>query len=543
VPRTLLRRTPLAITLVVGAAAWLIPVRAAESGAAPGAAAWLAAVLAGVALAAALMPPARRAARALAGAATPGALENALLALAGATGAGLGAALFANAAGRSLPVEFARDVALAMFATAPVAVLATARARATAGPARIPAAEAEAEKARRGSTRRNFLKVGAGGVATAAVVRLAPVAAAAPPAFHLTITEGDIEMIDGVPVWFRAFGGTDGRPQVPGPFLGNPGPFESNPEIRSGQKVHVTVTNLTPRDHTFLIERTGNEAPTDPVVGPVLIPKGGIPVEIDFTAPAAGTYIYRDADRNNRVLGMHGVLIVMPADGTNRPFPLGPGRLELPSEFLAQHTWVLHDIDPLLGELAKSQPTVSNLNYPLEKLTPRYFTVNGKSGIEATESLATVPVLPVQDPGANEVGVLIRVVNTGVATHSPHWHGNHIFPVDRNSVPNPPGVVYERDMVVMPALHRVNVLLPVHPGLDAWPPLDPVKGFEEQIFPMHCHAEMSQTAAGGLYPMGMLTDWRLVAKRQDVAAARARVVNGGRTRSVKAAIAATIRQR
>jgi len=54
---------------------------------------------------------------------------------------------------------------------------------------------------------------------------------------------------------------------------------------------------------------------------------------------------------------------------------------------------------------------------------------------------------------------------------------------------------------------------------------------------MHCHAEMSQTAAGGLYPMGMLTDWRLVAKEQDVTAARARVRSGQKTRRVKAQIA------
>lgn len=28
-------------------------------------------------------------------------------------------------------------------------------------------------------------------------------------------------------------------------------------------------------------------------------------------------------------------------------------------------------------------------------------------------------------------------------------------------------------------------------------------------FPMHDHTEMSQTAAGGNYPMGMLTDWEI----------------------------------
>jgi hypothetical protein len=41
----------------------------------------------------------------------------------------------------------------------------------------------------------------------------------------------------------------------------------------------------------------------------------------------------------------------------------------------------------------------------------------------------------------------------------------------------------------------------------------------------------------------MLTDWRLVAKKQDVAAARARVVSGTKTRRAKAQIARVIRQR
>ena len=539
-PRNLL----LAATLVAGAACWLVPVHLAEPGAAPGAGAWLGAAFVAVLSATVLLPYAQIASKTLAGDDEPSrVLEAAMTAVAAALATGGSVALFVSTAGRSLPVELARDVALSLFVTAPLALLATARQRAAA-----PAGETLELAPARGTTRRNFIKVGAGGVATAAAVRLAPVAAAQTKTFHLTITDGDLHMIDEVPVFFRGFAGVDGKLQVPGPFLGNPGPFESGPEILEGQTVHVTVTNLTPRDHTFLIERTESETPSDPVVLKT-IPAGGIPVDIEFTAPDAGTYIYRDADRNNRILGMHGVMIVMPRSGENRPFtqvknPDGSNKyVDLPAEFLAQYVWVLHDIDPLLGELARSQPNVQHLDYPLEKVVPRYFTINGVSGVESTESLVTVPVFPVQDSAANQVGTLIRVVNTGVASHSPHWHGNHIFVVQRNEAPCPAGFVLEKDVVRMPALNRISVFLPVHSGLDAWPPLDPVKGFEEQEYPMHCHAEMSQTAAGGLYPMGMLTDWRLVAKPQDVAAARARVVSGTKTRRAKAQIARVLRQR
>ena len=28
-------------------------------------------------------------------------------------------------------------------------------------------------------------------------------------------------------------------------------------------------------------------------------------------------------------------------------------------------------------------------------------------------------------------------------------------------------------------------------------------------YPMHCHNEISQTSAGGSYPMGLVTDWHI----------------------------------
>jgi len=546
--RTIVSRPPLlAAVLVAGAACWLIPVRLAGADPSPTLGAWIAGAIAALVLTALLIPHARRAAAALTdrpGTPASPTLEGASIGLAAALGAGFGAVLadaVAGTLGRELALELVRDVSLAAFVTAPLALVTLAGARAAAPVkgrelATEPSGSAPARAL--GSTRRGFLKAGAGGVAVAAVARSVPVAAAAEKTFHLTITDGDIHMIDEVPVFCRTFAGTDGKPQMPGPFIGNPGPFDTGREVLEGDDVLVTVTNLTPRDHTFLIESTGSEEPTRPVVGPVTIPQGGIPVEIRFKAPDAGTYIYRDADRNNRILGMHGVMVVMPGDGSNRPYTNGtPGSLTIPSEFLAQYVWVLHDIDPLLGEYARARPHQQVLDFPFDKITPRYFTINGVSGVESTESLVTVPVFPVQDTAAPQVGTLIRVVNTGVASHSPHWHGNHVFVVMFNERPSKANFVIEKDVMRIAALQRVAVLLPVHSGLDAWPPLDPKKGFEEQEYPMHCHAEMSQTAAGGLYPMGMLTDWRLVSGPQDVAAARARVRSGHKTRRVKAQIA------
>jgi hypothetical protein len=60
----------------------------------------------------------------------------------------------------------------------------------------------------------------------------------------------------------------------------------------------------------------------------------------------------------------------------------------------------------------------------------------------------------------------------------------------------------------MDPLRVKAVMLPLKPPPDA---LDVVRANQEcdWIFPMHCHAEMSQTAGGGLYPGGQVSDWIL----------------------------------
>jgi hypothetical protein len=66
------------------------------------------------------------------------------------------------------------------------------------------------------------------------------------------------------------------------------------------------------------------------------------------------------------------------------------------------------------------------------------------------------------------------------------------------------------DVVELDPLDRKEIVLPLRrppEALDAvWDARD-----EDWPYPMHCHAEPSQTAAGGLYPGGLVADWTMAA--------------------------------
>ena len=502
------RAALLAAPLAAAGAAWVALI-------AGGSPALLLAALAAP-LAAALIPIARPtrseaiALVALAAAAAVGALDATLELLDGST-----VLKAARTAGR--------DLLLALAVSAPAAAALTALRGSPVAPP-VPAEPVRRRGPAGGTSRRGFLQLGAAsGVAVAGLSRAGGAGAQATAPFLLTITEGDLEMVDGTPVFFRGFRASDATvdlPQIPGPAIGNTGPGVRGREVFEGQKVTVVVANSTPRDHTFLIEQTDSEKPANPVVGPVVIPAHETKT-ISFTAPGAGSYIYRDADRNNRLLGMYGALVVQPVGVQGRllPYAPSPDRVEIDTELRSQHAWILSDVDPVLGELARAQRRANTIDYPLKSVVPRYFLINGETGVNATKNEElTIPVVPLHQEGEPFAGVLIRCINTGVATHSLHWHGNHVFPVSRNGVPERAGLVYEKDVQRMEPLQCVDVILPAHTGFEAFPPLnDKHPKAAEQHFPMHCHAEMSQTAAGGSYPFGMLTDWHLV---KDAATAR-----------------------
>jgi FtsP/CotA-like multicopper oxidase with cupredoxin domain len=425
-----------------------------------------------------------------------------------ALGASVQAWLFGGVDSLQIPValELVRDALVAVAVAVPVCgaleLLRTRRPRPAREDEPVPAA------AERRASRRAFLGYGAvaaAGGAAFASGRFFPSAASAAGAVSvdLYINEGYVRMVDGTPAFMRSFGlrsnngfGKPG-PRIPGPAIGPGGdqPIGRVACVTEGDSVTVRVTNALADVHTFTIPD---------VVDPVPIAAGAT-ATVTFIAPPAGTYFYQDVLPAQSLLGLHGVMVVMPRDGSNTPY--GNGRTDPPSPtFQYQYVWVLADVDPVWGELARQRKPID-----IPTFLPRYFLINGVSGQESTENPRTVP-----DRRLGESS-LIRMVNMGAATHSPHFHGNHVYVLTSNRgafhVPNPAGtgsvaIAPEKDVIRMEPDSVTDVLLPVHIPLDQFPPYDPANA-PTNLYPMHCHAEMSQTAGGGSYPSGMLTDWIL----------------------------------
>jgi len=427
-----------------------------------------------------------------------------------AVGAAVQAWLFGGTDALQIPLALhvVRDALVAVVVAAPVCgATELLRARQVRPAERSDTVIAAGE---RRTSRRAFLGYGvvaaSGGAAFASGRFFAPSASAAAVGVDLYINEGYVRMIDGTPVFMRGFGlrtnngfGKPG-PRIPGPAIGPAGdpPIGKLACVTEGDSVTVRVTNALTDPHTFAIQD---------VVDPVPVPAGQT-VVVTFTAPSAGTYFYQDVLPAQSLLGLHGVMVVMPADGSSRPY--GNDRTDLPVSptFQYQYVWVLEDVDPVWGEQTR-------LGQPIDVATflPRYFLINGVSGKESTENPRTVP-----DRRLGETS-LIRMVNMGLATHSPHFHGNHVYVLTTNRgaalrLPDPSNparsvaIAPEKDVIRMDPLSVTDVLLPVHAPNDQFPPYDPATA-PTNLYPMHCHAEMSQTAGGGSYPSGMLTDWIL----------------------------------
>lgn len=469
--------------------------------------------------------------------------------------------------------------------------------------------------------RRDFIKITASGVAALAVgSSLAPMfrrseayAALGNAAnFVLDITEVEHEMVDGKLLYSWAYAVQESGVQVPS----LPGPTLF---VRQGQSVNITLRNTMAsrpagETHGFAISgKSGFIVKSD-----ALAPGGSTQFAIPGTL-APGTYLYEDwlNPPVGRVLGLHGVLVVMPA-ATYQIYPdtappvagftpygllpaghpvgelfgdLGttdhfPGEPWLPSR---QVVWVFSEIDPKFNEMARDgkeiTPTVLQRDF-----LPQYFTVNGRSGYFAAEDhshgtthvhvdfnqpLSYILSSEMESALVGKVGqpLLVRNVHAGLDTHSPHTHANHSYilavdgeiqglNIDANGFPvnaNPGnlGVWWVDTWTMLPG-DRKDVLYPMMlppdiPNPDnlpadltaeelqrydtwaklkrgAWGPTNP-EGSQEMMalepgkapqilnlghppgapgkfthlaYPMHSHQEISQTAAGGNYPMGLI---------------------------------------
>ncbi|WP_454778608.1 multicopper oxidase domain-containing protein [Georgenia muralis] len=260
----------------------------------------------------------------------------------------------------------------------------------------------------------------------------------------------------------------------------------------------------------------------------------GASAAVDVPTPPAGTYLLEDPGNApvERLLGLHGVLVVVPAAQRWR---LSEGG----TEFERQWLWICQDVDPDWGRRAQAGEHIDPEATPP---VPRYFMINDRSGYAAlgmsrdarSNEAAHEDTLPsgfprrvdVRDlsaggPGTVRSGQLLRCVNTGVVVHQLHFHGNHVWTVRRNGVDFPRdgllGLVDAEghvllqqweDVVELDPRSRKETLLPLKKPPQVVEPVWAART-EDWHYPMHCHAEPSQTAAGGLYPGGMVAGWVL----------------------------------
>jgi FtsP/CotA-like multicopper oxidase with cupredoxin domain len=339
--------------------------------------------------------------------------------------------------------------------------------------------------------RREFLKFGTAGVAGAALtgtglISWTPRAQAATVSRTFYITEGLIRQPDGVDVYFCGFSRTSGGLDVPGEAL----------VVQEGDTVRITIANTLGRNHNFTI---------DGVVDSGTIRPGEMRT-VQFTAGQPGSYLYYDKYNNpyNRLLGLHGALAIMPSGSSNRLYSGSP-------TFVQQYFWLFHDIDPAWHN------SLRNGRNPSGSYVPRYFTLNGLSGRPPGAVGAMDPAVDsMMDPRSKLDGhigdrTLIRCLNAGKARHAVHTHGNHMEWLTRNGAIRPD--IWEKDIVPLDANGgRTDVIFPYDPPPDAWPPVTNQTLVQAEnagrhfAYPMHLHDEMTQTAGGGLYMFGAMTD-------------------------------------
>jgi FtsP/CotA-like multicopper oxidase with cupredoxin domain len=349
-------------------------------------------------------------------------------------------------------------------------------------------------------SRRTALKGGIGALATVVLaggglLATAQRAAADVVDAHLFALNGNRTMIDGLVVPVLGFGSTPDRVEVPGGRL----------EVDTGDTVNVTISNGTPR-------RIGLAVPGVPGVDGTPIEPGATST-VSFTAPARpGTFVYvgtvdGSAD-TGRALGATGALVVRArgaADSIEANFPgalararrqplFGTTPVAIPTTIVQERTWLFAELNPATArDLAGGR-----IALPSDP-EPEYFLINGISGMLAIEDPATF--LDGEAGSLTEPGdaTLVRMINTGRAPRSVHFHGNHVWVL---SHPDTPWIVgANKDTVRVPPGTAVDVLFPFNTPPDSFPLVD-----RGQKYVVHDHIEMAETASGGHYAGGMVSE-------------------------------------
>lgn len=376
--------------------------------------------------------------------------------------------------------------------------------------------------------RREFLKLGAVGTTAALLVPASRARAGVNQSdFSLVIKPAVASMIDGTEVYVLVYclDGVTAHPEL---------------RVNEGDPITIRVTNNDVASHGFAVP--GISGATIPLIEP------GSTGTVTFVAPGGGSYLYVDPYMAPlyRVLGLHGALIVDPLDGTTlagSPTPFSrhehtpqvaaffdalggetypfPGEQWKPGNPDREKLWLFSQTDPALNARVGAGGVVDPATV-VDNFLPRYFTINGLSGFDASHlhgehAGGADPVKRIIPKGKEGEPCLIRTMNAGLATHSVHIHGNHCMEcseTDDYGANARETHVYERDTWMLAPLGRIDMILPFERPpdipLNKWPPRDeefPLK------YVMHCHYELSQTAGGGNYPQGAVTHWEMTGAR------------------------------
>ena len=94
---------------------------------------------------------------------------------------------------------------------------------------------------------------------------------------------------------------------------------------------------------------------------------------------------------------------------------------------------------------------------------------------------------------------LVRMFNVGKADQSVHTHANHMEWLTENGTIR--ADVWLKDALYLESdMGAIDAIFPFEAPPDAYPPVT------TGVYPMHLHTEMSQTAGGGFYMFGAMTD-------------------------------------
>jgi len=320
--------------------------------------------------------------------------------------------------------------------------------------------------------RREFLKYAAGGLSALVVGNSMPwlleseVFAAVPAqTLNFTITDAIKDMatnndINAAQCYFWIYKDTRAVNPLPAE---SPGPMIF---VKQGDTIEITIKNALDEPHNFVVPGMFDSGAIAP----------GATVTKSFVVRKTGTFLYQDTLNRpvNRVMGLHGAFIVMPAVLTGTPaqrvtpyrtptpavqqlfndlgstawwpglpWELGDTATDTPA--FRQYIWLLHQASPNL--FAEVGNFTAGLDYPADQFrkkflderfdrnapdransVPQYFTISGQSGHFSHNNPFLCPNNRVGEP------VLIRILNAGLWTHSMHIHANHVYVTSINGV-------------------------------------------------------------------------------------------------------------